>query len=87
MHRPVILIALLIVAVLVFSASAQVPTGPSESRPTIDDLISLKRVGAPAVSPDGKWVAYTVRETNWDENSYETEISGWRRSPLARYGS
>jgi dipeptidyl aminopeptidase/acylaminoacyl peptidase len=46
----------------------------STSAPTIDDLISLKRVGAPSISPDGKSVAFTVRETNWDENSYETEI-------------
>jgi dipeptidyl aminopeptidase/acylaminoacyl peptidase len=46
----------------------------SGSSPTIDDLINLKRVGAPAISPDGKWVAYTVRETNWDNDSYETEI-------------
>jgi len=42
--------------------------------PTIDQLISLKRVGSPAISPNGQWVAYTVRDTNWDENAYHTEI-------------
>src|SRR5262245_5619710 len=42
--------------------------------PTIDELISLKRAGAPAISPDGRWVAYTVREANWDDNNYHTEI-------------
>jgi dipeptidyl aminopeptidase/acylaminoacyl peptidase len=42
--------------------------------PTIDQLISLKRVGAPAISPNAQWVAYTVRDTNWDENAYHTEI-------------
>ncbi|MEO6236618.1 MAG: hypothetical protein ABIQ52_06430, partial [Vicinamibacterales bacterium] len=42
--------------------------------PSIDDLLNLKRVGSPAVSPDGRSVAYTVRETNWDENEFETEI-------------
>ncbi|HXI32105.1 MAG TPA: LpqB family beta-propeller domain-containing protein, partial [Vicinamibacterales bacterium] len=42
--------------------------------PTVDQILSLKRVGAPAISPDGRWVAYTVRETNWDDNAYETEI-------------
>ena len=55
-----------------------IPSGaqtlPSATTPTIDALISLRRVGAPAISPDGKWVAYTVRETNWDDNVYETEI-------------
>ena len=29
---------------------------------------------SPVISPDGKWVAYTIRETNWEENTYETEI-------------
>ena len=42
--------------------------------PGIDDLLNLKRVGSPAISPDGRSVAYTVRETNWDDNEYETEI-------------
>src|SRR4029079_4302239 len=41
--------------------------------PTIDQLISLKRVGSPAISPNGQWVAYTVREANWDDNNYPTE--------------
>jgi dipeptidyl aminopeptidase/acylaminoacyl peptidase len=44
------------------------------SAQTIDDLLNLKRVGAPAIAPDGQSVAYTLRETNWDENEYETEI-------------
>jgi dipeptidyl aminopeptidase/acylaminoacyl peptidase len=42
--------------------------------PSIDDLISLKRVTGAELSPDGKLVAYTVRETNWDLNAYETSI-------------
>ena len=44
------------------------------SRPTVDQILSLKRAGSPEISPDGRWVAYTVRETNWDDNAYETEI-------------
>ena len=42
--------------------------------PTVDQVLSLKRVASPAISPDGRLVAYTVRETNWDDNAYETEI-------------
>jgi dipeptidyl aminopeptidase/acylaminoacyl peptidase len=42
--------------------------------PAVDQILSLKRAGSPEISPDGRWVAYTVRETNWDENAYETEI-------------
>ena len=46
----------------------------ANATPTIDALISLKRAASPAISPDARWVAYTIRETNWDENVYETEI-------------
>ncbi len=49
--------------------AAQAPAAPS-----IDDLLNLKRVGAPAISPDGRQVAFTIRETNWEENAYETEL-------------
>jgi dipeptidyl aminopeptidase/acylaminoacyl peptidase len=42
--------------------------------PTVDQILSLKRAASPEISPDGRWVAYTVRETNWDDNAYETEI-------------
>jgi dipeptidyl aminopeptidase/acylaminoacyl peptidase len=54
-------------------ASAQKPAEAVKA-PTIDQLISLKRAGSPAISPNGQWIAYTVRETNWDENAYHTEI-------------
>ena len=49
--------------------AAQAPATPS-----IDDLINLRRVGAPAISPDGRQVVFTIRETNWEENAYETEL-------------
>ncbi|MGQ0733173.1 MAG: prolyl oligopeptidase family serine peptidase [Acidobacteriota bacterium] len=45
-----------------------------ETAPSIDDILNLKRVASPTVSPDGQRVAYTVREANWDDNDYETEI-------------
>src|SRR5436190_112514 len=41
---------------------------------SVDALISLKRVGSPAIAPDGRWVAYTVREADWEENTYHTEV-------------
>jgi dipeptidyl aminopeptidase/acylaminoacyl peptidase len=68
MRNLVLAIGALLTA-LVVHPSMQTPAGPS-----IDDLLNLKRVGAPAISPDGNLVAFTVRETNWDENAYETEI-------------
>jgi dipeptidyl aminopeptidase/acylaminoacyl peptidase len=70
--RPRLLLVFLL-AGAVAAATAPV-AGQGAAPPTIDDLLNLKRVAAPAISPDGRFVAYTVRETNWDENAYETEI-------------
>ncbi len=42
--------------------------------PTIEQSLSLKSASGPRISPDGKYVAYLVRETNWEENAFETEI-------------
>ena len=56
----------------------------AQTAPTVDQILSLKRVGSPEISPDGRWVAYTVRETNWDENAYETEI--WLADTTAANG-
>jgi dipeptidyl aminopeptidase/acylaminoacyl peptidase len=47
---------------------------PSTVAPSVDQLLSLKRVASPRISPDGSRVAYTLRETNWEDNAYETEI-------------
>ena len=42
--------------------------------PSFDDVLSLEGVGGVALSPDGATVAYTVRHTVWDDNTYDTEI-------------
>src|SRR6266487_3598819 len=50
------------------------PNALPKTVPTVDQILSLRRAESPEISPDGRWVAYTVRETNWDDNAYETEI-------------
>src|SRR5579871_1018045 len=42
--------------------------------PTIEQSLNLKTAGSPRISPDGRYVAYTVSETNWEENAFETQI-------------
>src|SRR5262249_27544574 len=42
--------------------------------PTIKESISLKRPGGGRVSPDGKYVAYTVHEADWDDNSFRDQV-------------
>lgn len=40
----------------------------------LNDLLSLKRVVDPEVSPDGKWVAFTVREPDVEKNKFNSHI-------------
>jgi len=57
------------------TVGAQVaPIALPKQAPSVDQILSLKRAASPEISPDGRFVAYTVRETNWDDNAYETEI-------------
>src|SRR5215472_8370868 len=42
--------------------------------PTIDESLSMKSVSGPQISPDGRYVAYHVLSTNWDENAFVTQI-------------
>ena len=41
---------------------------------TLDDLFSLKRLGAPALSPDGNKVAFTVTKVDLKNNRSLTNI-------------
>ena len=40
----------------------------------VDDLFALKQVGDPQVSPDGKWVAYTVSSADPKKDTRDTDI-------------
>src|SRR5437867_3233098 len=63
---------------LAIAAAAVEAQGPPlalpKVAPTVEQVLSLKRVGSPDISPDGRLVAYTVRQTNWDDNAYDTQI-------------
>ncbi len=46
-----------------------------ENRPlNIADLLSLKTVSNPKISPDGKWIAFTVKEIDTAKDKSETRI-------------
>ncbi len=42
--------------------------------PTIEQSLSMKSVSTPRISPDGRFIAYQVQETNWTDNAFENEI-------------
>ncbi len=42
--------------------------------PTIDQSLGMQSVGGAEISPDGKYVAFTVTQANWDENDFVSQI-------------
>jgi dipeptidyl aminopeptidase/acylaminoacyl peptidase len=42
--------------------------------PTLDDLLTIKSVGGTQISPDGKWVAYTVGYGDFKTDAFVTQI-------------
>jgi dipeptidyl aminopeptidase/acylaminoacyl peptidase len=62
--------------ILLVFALVMVLNGQAEEVPVpaFKDVLSLKSVGAPVISPDGLSILYTVREADWGKNRYDTEI-------------
>jgi dipeptidyl aminopeptidase/acylaminoacyl peptidase len=61
-----------------FNFAAAVPAiaadAPKKRAITLDDLARLQRVGAPVVSPEGDWVAYTVSQIDIKEDKGQTHL-------------
>lgn len=56
-------------------AATTLPAVAQMKRPvTIADMGTMKRLAAPALSPDGKWVAYTLTTANVQENKNSSDI-------------
>ena len=55
-----------LVTLFVIAAAAQTPT--------IDQSLGMQSVGNARISPDGRYVAYTVTQTNWEENEFAQQI-------------
>ncbi|HEY4545483.1 MAG TPA: S9 family peptidase [Pedomonas sp.] len=59
--------------------AAPATAAKTEARPasrgfTAADLVTLNRVSEPALSPDGKWLAYVMRETDMAANKGRTDL-------------
>jgi len=51
------------------------PLPAQPKRPmTFEDMMKMKRLGETAVSPDGKWLAYSVTTVNLDQNTKTAEL-------------
>ncbi|HEY0114647.1 MAG TPA: S9 family peptidase [Allosphingosinicella sp.] len=56
------------------AALALVPATASARPMTATDLATMKRIAAPAVSPDGRWLVYQLRETDLAANRGRTDL-------------
>jgi dipeptidyl aminopeptidase/acylaminoacyl peptidase len=52
--------------------NAQAPAAGSV--PTIEQSLKMKSASTPRISPDGRWVAYEVTHTNWEDNAFERDL-------------
>ncbi len=62
------------VLALVFLALASVPSRAGDRPWTSDDILALKAVSDPQLSPDGKAVAYVVESLNAEKDAYQTDV-------------
>lgn len=57
------------------AALALAAASPALARPmTATDLASMRRIGAPTASPDGRWLVYQLRETDLAANRGRTDL-------------
>lgn len=61
------------ISVLLFAFTSLV-VAQDTRRFTIQDLLKVRRVGDPQVSPDGKHVAFTIGDVNFDANRVVTHV-------------
>lgn len=72
--------ALMLSILLLFGAAwpaipAQAPTPPAAAHPlTVHDMLAMDRISDTQVSPDGKWLAFTLRRTDLEANRGRTDI-------------
>ena len=59
--------------------AAREAASAAQRRLEVDDLFALEVVGAPVISPNGEWVAYTVESVDAEEDARETAIWKVRR--------
>ena len=61
-----------LLVVLMFLPQGFSQTAPHP--PTPEESISIRTAGGPKISPDGKYVVYSVREADWQQNAYVSHL-------------
>jgi dipeptidyl aminopeptidase/acylaminoacyl peptidase len=64
-----------LLTIIVLSISSLAAKEPQSAHPfTIDDLLKIRRVSDPQLSPDGRWIAYTIADTDKSANKLTTQV-------------
>jgi dipeptidyl aminopeptidase/acylaminoacyl peptidase len=71
-HRRVFLMVLMGICTAATAAFAQ--AGSTKRPMTFEDMMQMKRLGETAVSPDGKWLAYSVTTVDLEKNTKTPEL-------------
>jgi len=81
------LVLAIVLAPVAFAQHAQTaaPTATAKRPMTFEDMMKLKRLGETAVSPDGKWLAYSVTTVDLDQNTKTPEL--WLQAIAPSSGS
>ncbi len=61
-------------SILILALSLSAAAQSAKRGMTLDDLSRIQRVGAPQVSPDGKWIAYTLSHVDTKEDKSITDL-------------
>ena len=74
MHKHRLMFVVVLMAA-VAAASLGFGQGAAAKRPmTFEDMMKMKRLGETAVSPDGKWLAYSVTTVDLEKNTKTAEL-------------
>ncbi len=74
MRRNTLVLSVALLAALAPAAPALAQNAQPKHPMTFEDMMQMKRLGETAVSPDGKWLAYSVTSVNLDQNTKTTEL-------------
>jgi len=64
----------LFLCALAFFVAPHPSQGQTKHTPSLTEGLSLKAINGGQISPDGKFIAYRLRETDWKENAYVRQI-------------
>ena len=60
--------------VIAFLLAATLASAQTKRPMTFEDMMHMKRLGSTAVSPDGKWLGYSVTTVDLDKNTKTSEL-------------